>query len=94
MVSDTGQLDGAFTQEHQLRAVLRGLRPLIGVLFMAVMFFTTIPGLNGTNLAVGLGAMALGLIPMTHYGVKPNPYFDLPTKEDRVAVLEEFEMNL
>jgi hypothetical protein len=61
-VSDTGQLDGAFTAERQLRAGLRGLRPLIGVLFMAVMFFTTIPGLNGTNLAVGLGAMALGLI--------------------------------
>jgi hypothetical protein len=31
---------------------------------------------------------------VTYYGVKGNPYFDVPTKEDRVAVLEEFEMNL
>jgi amino acid transporter len=74
--------------------IFMGLWPLIGALFMAIMFFKTIPGLNGTTLAVGLGAMALGLIPMTYYWMKGNPYFDMPTKEDRVAVIEEFEMNL
>ena len=31
--------------------------------------------------------MALGLIPMFYYWAKRNPYFDMPTKEDRVAVL-------
>jgi hypothetical protein len=61
---------------------------------MAVMFVKTIPNLNGVTLTVGLGAMALGLIPMTYYWMKGNPYFDLPTKEDRLAVIEEFEMNL
>jgi len=50
--------------------------------------------INGVTLTVGLGAMALGLIPMTYYWMKGNPYFDLPTKEDRLAVIEEFEMNL
>jgi hypothetical protein len=74
--------------------IFMGLWPLFGALFMAVMFFKTIPGLNGVTLLVGLGAMALGLIPMTYYWMKGNPYFDLPTKEDRVAVIEEFEMNL
>jgi amino acid transporter len=74
--------------------IFMGLWPLIGALFMAIMFFKTIPGLNGTTVGVGLGAMALGLIPMTYYWVKGNPYFDLPTKEDRVVVIEEFEMNL
>ncbi len=74
--------------------IFMGLWPLVGAVFMAVMFVKTIPGLNGTTLWVGLGAMALGLIPMTYYWMKGNPYFDLPTKEDRVAVIEEFEMNL
>ena len=74
--------------------IFMGLWPLFGAIFMAVMFFKTIPGLNGVTLFVGLGAMALGLIPMAYYGKKGNPYFDMPTKEDRLAVLEEFEMNL
>jgi amino acid transporter len=74
--------------------IFMGLWPLLGALFMAVMFVKTIPGLNGVTLTVGLGAMALGLIPMTYYWMKGNPYFDLPTKEDRLAVIEEFEMNL
>ena len=74
--------------------IFMGLWPLLGAIFMVVMFFKAIPGLNGTTLWVGLGAMALGLIPMTYYWVQGNPYFDLPTKEDRVAVLEEFEQNL
>jgi hypothetical protein len=38
--------------------------------------------------------MALGLIPMSYYWAKKNPYFEMPAKEDRVAVLEEFEQNL
>ena len=74
--------------------VFMGLWPLVGAVFMATMFVKVIPGLNSTTLFVGLGAMALGLIPMTFYWVKGNPYFTLPTKEDRHAVLEEFESHL
>jgi amino acid transporter len=74
--------------------IFMGLWPLLGAVFMATMFVKTIPGLNGTTKLVGLGAMALGLIPMAYYWIKGNPYFDLPSKEDRVAVLEEFEQNL
>ena len=70
------------------------LWPLVGAVFMAAVFVKSIPGMNGTTLAVGLGAMALGLIPMAYYWIKGNPYFDLPTKEDRIAVIEEFEHNL
>ncbi|EQD70105.1 hypothetical protein B1B_05175, partial [mine drainage metagenome] len=40
---------------------------------------------------VGLGAMALGLIPMIYYWAKGNPYFTLPSPEDRHAVVEELE---
>ena len=38
--------------------------------------------------------MALGLIPMFYYMAKGNPYFKMPPKEDRIAVLEEFSQNL
>ncbi|MDE3083007.1 MAG: APC family permease [Acidobacteriota bacterium] len=74
-----------------------GLWPLLGAIFMVLMFIKTIPTLNATTLWVGLGAMALGLIPMSYYWAKGNPYFTIPEKEDRHAVIEEMEeleMNL
>jgi amino acid transporter len=74
--------------------VFMGLWPLIGAVFMAYLFVESIPQLNAPTLWVGLGAMALGLIPMSYYWAKKNPYYDMPAKEDRVAVLEEFERNL
>jgi amino acid transporter len=74
--------------------IFMGLWPLIGAIFMAYLFVKSIPGLNAESLWVGLGAMALGLIPMFYYWSKKNPYFKMPAKEDRIAVLEEFEQNL
>ncbi|MGC2168008.1 MAG: APC family permease [Acidimicrobiales bacterium] len=74
--------------------ILMGLWPLVGAIFMAYLFVKAIPGLNAATLWVGLGAMGLGLIPMFYYWAKGNPYFEMPAKEDRVAVLEEFEKNL
>jgi hypothetical protein len=38
--------------------------------------------------------MALGLIPTFYYWAKHNPYYKMPAKEDRIAVLEELEQNL
>ncbi len=74
--------------------VFMGLWPLVGAIFMAYLFVKSIPTLNDASLLVGLGAMVLGLIPMSYYWAKKNPYFDLPTKEDRVAVLHEFDQHL
>ena len=74
--------------------ILMGLWPLIGAIFMGYLFVKAIPNLNAATLWVGLGAMALGLIPMIYYWSKGNPYFEMPAKEDRIAVLEEFEVNL
>jgi amino acid transporter len=71
--------------------VFMGLWPFAGALFMIVMFIKEIPNLNGTTLVVGLGSMALGLIPMTYYWLKGNPYFNMPTKLERVARIEEIE---
>jgi amino acid transporter len=74
--------------------IFMGLWPAIGAVFMGTMFVKSIPNLSATDLWVGLGAMALGLIPLGYYWAKRNPYFDMPTKEDRHAVLVEFEENL
>jgi amino acid transporter len=71
--------------------IFMGLWPLAGALFMIVMFIKEIPNLNGTTLVVGLGSMALGLIPMTYYWLKGNNYFNMPTKLERVARVEEIE---
>ena len=39
--------------------------------------------------------MAVGLIPMSYYWfIKKSPYFNMPTREEREVVLEEFEQNL
>jgi len=86
--------------------IFMGLWPLVGALFMAFIFIKDIPTLNSTTQWIGLGSMAFGLLPMTWYflglgkifrdlNVKHGSrYFDIPGKEDRVAVIDEFERNL
>lgn len=71
-----------------------GLWPLLGAIFMAFVFCKVIPGLNDTTKWVGLGSMAFGVVPLCYFWfVAKSKYFDLPSKEDRHAVLEEFEQN-
>jgi amino acid transporter len=47
--------------------VFMGLFPLVGALFMFWIFGESIPNLGFTVDAIGLGAMALGLIPLIAY---------------------------
>ena len=74
--------------------IFMGLWPLLGAGFMIFIFTRALPNLNTTTKVVGLGAVALGIIPMAYYWIKGSPYFIPPTKEDRHAVLMEFEQNL
>jgi amino acid transporter len=75
--------------------IFMGLWPLAGAIFMFAVLDKVLPGLNTTTKFVGIGAMALGLIPMLYYWlVAKSKYFDMPKKEDRHAVLLEFERNL
>ncbi len=67
-----------------------GLWPLLGAVFMSYLFIKSIPGLNRVELVVGLGSMALGLIPMAWYWYKGAPYFKMPDKVDRIA--QELEL--
>jgi hypothetical protein len=69
-----------------------GLWPLLGAVFMGYVFVKVIPGLDNTTLWVGLGAMALGLIPMFYFWfVVKAPYFKMAAKADRRVVIEELE---
>jgi len=69
-----------------------GLWPLLGALFMGWVFFQVIPGLDGPTLLVGLGSMALGLIPMFYFWfVVKAPYFKMAPKADRHVVIEELD---
>jgi amino acid transporter len=62
-----------------------GLWPLLGSIFMFVMFGESIPNIGGTADAVGLGALALGLIPMGYYWARHAPYFNRVLPEERLA---------
>ncbi len=74
--------------------IFMGLWPLIGAVFMTVMFFKVIPELDGVTKVVGLGAIALGFIPMLWYWSRGHVYFKMPTKAERIAVMHEIEANL
>ena len=74
--------------------IFMGLWPLIGALFMTIMFIKVIPTLDHLTKIVGFGSLALGLIPMIWYWSTGHIYFKMPTKAERIAVLQEFEHNL
>jgi len=71
-----------------------GLWPLLGAIFMSVMFREVIPTLPTTAKWIGLGSIGLGFIPMIYYWSKGHVYFNLPTKEERIAALGELEQIL
>jgi uncharacterized membrane protein YbhN (UPF0104 family) len=60
---------------------------------MIVMFIKSIPGLNSTTLAVGLGAMALAVIPIAIYWSKGRAYFKMPSREERIALDHEIAVD-
>ena len=75
--------------------IFMSLWPVLGALFMIYIFIEAYKGLNTATRIVGLGAMGLGLIPIAWYWFfKKNPYFNMPSKEDRHAVIRELEQNL
>src|SRR5215212_2950820 len=61
-----------------------GLWPLLGAVFMFWVFVESLPELDATTKTVGLGALALGLIPLGWYWSKGVAYY-------RTRPLETFE---
>ncbi len=72
--------------------IFMGLWPLVGAVFMVVMFVKSIPGLNGTTLGVGLGALALGFIPIAIYWAKGRDYFKMAPAHERFVSDEELAL--
>jgi amino acid transporter len=75
--------------------VFIGFLPLLGAGFMA---YTLVENLTGDGLSagtkwIGVGALALGLIPLVWYAVKKVPYYDrkarLASEDDLDALLAE-----
>jgi amino acid transporter len=57
------------------RFVLAGLWPLAGSFFMGWIFVESLSSLDGTAMAIGLGSLGLGLIPMAYYWANGSAYF-------------------
>ncbi|MFD5419823.1 APC family permease [Streptomyces sp. NPDC127069] len=55
--------------------VFIGLWPLAGAVFMGWIFVMSLPELTGTAVAIGLGALGLGLVPMFAAWLRDLPYF-------------------
>jgi hypothetical protein len=55
--------------------VFIGAWPLLGAVFMFWVFGESIPDLSATSKVVGLGALALGIIPMAWYWTKGVAYY-------------------
>jgi hypothetical protein len=55
--------------------VFIGAWPLVGAVFMFWILIESLPTLDTTTKVVGLGAMALGLVPLAWYWAKGVPYY-------------------
>ena len=80
--------------------IFMGLWPFVGAIFMGYVLVNQVNNLASTNveaLWIGLGSMALGLIPLGYYWAKGNAYFKIPSRLDRHAQdleLVEMQQNL
>ncbi len=66
-----------------------GLWPFLGAVFMVTMFITTLPHLNTATQVVGIGALALGVIPAAFYRTRSRSEFLYQPLETDTAVEPE-----
>ncbi|GAA2475170.1 APC family permease [Streptomyces gobitricini] len=66
--------------------VLGGAWPLAGAAFMFWMFFESLGGLSGTTVAIGLGGLGAGVVPMLWYWHKGSSYYR-PARLDAARAL-------
>ena len=69
--------------------VLVGLWPALSGIFLIAVLFKVIPTLSHLALWVGVGTVAIGVVPMTVFWRQGSTYFNKVTKEERRAILEE-----
>ncbi|MER7107068.1 APC family permease [Streptomyces sp. NPDC000229] len=66
--------------------VLGGAWPLAGAAFMFWIFFESLGGLTGTTVAIGLGGLGAGVVPMIWYWRKGSSYYR-PARLDAVRAM-------
>ena len=67
--------------------ILVGLWPALSGIFLIAVLIKVIPTLSKLALYVGVGTVALGIIPMAIFWSQGSSYFKTPTKEERHAQL-------
>lgn len=67
--------------------VMIGIWPALSGIFLIAVLFKVIPTLTKLALWVGIGTVAIGLIPMAIFWAQGSSYFKKPTPEERVAHL-------
>ncbi len=73
--------------------LLMGVFPFFGAAFMTFIFIKSIPGLSTVVLAIGLGGMALGIIPIVYYYMKGAEYLHQRPTLGSVLPADEFASN-
>ncbi len=74
-------------------AVFIGLWPLLGAVFMFWLLVQVVGSLNAVSVGVGLGTMAIGLIPLFIYWAKGSPYFRQPYLVNVEQILDVPDMD-
>ncbi|MGW4722906.1 APC family permease [Streptomyces sp. S1] len=67
--------------------VVGGLWPLLGSAFMLWAFVESLGELSTTALAIGLGGLLLGVVPLAVYGRRGSDYYRRPARLDAVRAL-------
>ncbi|MER6083901.1 APC family permease [Streptomyces sp. NPDC001833] len=67
--------------------LLGGLWPLCGALFMFWIFFESLGELSGAAISIGIGGLAVGLVPMLWYWKQGSDYYR-PAKLDATRTVE------
>ncbi|MEV6650219.1 APC family permease [Streptomyces sp. NPDC051219] len=67
--------------------LLGGAWPLFGALFMFWIFYESLTELSATSIAIGIGGLAVGLVPMIWYWKQGSSYYR-PAKLDATRTIE------
>jgi amino acid transporter len=70
-------------------AVFVGIWPGLGAAFMVFIFVEALPTLTARQIGIGLGAVAIGLLPMVWYWVKGSEYYTNPPARLDAALAAE-----
>jgi amino acid transporter len=72
-------------------AIFVGIWPGLGAVFMGFLFYENCLSLDGTVLLIGLGALAIGIIPLAIYWAKGSEFYTNPGTRLDAALAQEVD---